>query len=162
MCRFLFAAAISVMLAASQPQPVATASSEFAILDGRVTDASGQPIPKAGLTLTSRSGVQGQLVYRTISGLAGEFSFPTIEPGTYNLLAERSGYQRSNFRAGVRETFSAIELTAGGRARINLRMLRSATISGRVLDADGDPVRSAQVRLLRRAFQPGFALTSLD
>ena len=148
-------------LAASQQQPAAAASSEFANLEGRVTDASGQPIPRAGLTLTSRSGGQGQLVYRTISGLDGAFSFPAIEPGTYSLLAERSGYQPSYFRAGVRETFSQIELAAGGRARINLRMRRSATISGRVLDADGDPVRSAQVRLLRRAFQPGFALTPL-
>jgi len=138
-------AAILMMLAvAQQPQHTLDApSATLTSLEGRVTERSGRPIQKAGLTLTGPPGSQPYRIYQTSSGPDGSFSFTAISPGTYTLRAERAGYLRGDFRVNPHETFSAITLSAGQRLNpINITMARSVTISGRVLDADGDPVAS--------------------
>ncbi len=149
----LLVAAIFAMLAAAQ-QPQGTAS-----LEGRVTEAGGRPVEKAGLTLAGQPGSQPYRVYQTISGPDGSFSFTGVDPGTYWLRAERAGYLRAEYRASPHETISPIALAAGRRSNpVNVTMTRSATISGRVLDGNGDPVESAQVQVLRRVFRPGFPM----
>jgi protocatechuate 3,4-dioxygenase beta subunit len=150
--RLVFAAFLSATLAVAQ-QPEGSAS-----LRGRVSDANGRPLRKAGLTLRTalQSQPSPQRVYTAETGADGKFSFDGIEPGSYTLSAELTGYLRQSYRAGPHERFSNITLAAGPYPReFDLVLQRAAAISGRVLDADNDPVAHATVHLLRRTYESG-------
>jgi hypothetical protein len=161
--RFLFAAIISAMFAFAQEpaRPADLHAGNFATIEGHVTDASGHPIRKAGLTL-SQGGTPLKPPYNAITDAEGKFSFDEITPGGYTLSVERAGYLTQRYRASPRETISTIILTAGQHLKeINVTLARAVTISGRVLDEAGDPVANVTVRLLRRTLQSGLGLTAL-
>ena len=70
--------------------PCLTAQSTTS-LRGTVTDKSGAAVPKANLTL--RNAERG--VERTaITGPIGDYEFPQIPPGTYQLTVEMTGFQK--------------------------------------------------------------------
>lgn len=60
-----------------------------ASIGGVIKDPSGAAVP--GATLTLRSGAMGQSV-TTLSGSAGLYLFPIVQPGTYNLTASAKGF----------------------------------------------------------------------
>ena len=166
MSRFLFAAIISAMFAFAQEpaRPADLPAGNSATIEGHVTDASGHPIRKAGLTLRAvgPGGTPLKPPYNAISDAEGKFSFDEITPGGYTLSVERAGYRAQPYRASPRETLSTIILTAGQHLKeINVTLARAVTISGRVLDEAGDPVANVTVRLLRRTLQSGLGLTAL-
>lgn len=155
MSRFCTAAILFAALAGAQPP-----SENFASLEGRVTDVAGQPLRKAGLTLRSSGQPAASGPYYAETGVDGAFSFARIPPGGYTLAVERTSYLRQDYRSSPAETFSTIALAAGQRLRnIDFKLARAATLSGRVLDADNDPVANVSVRLLRRTLQSGVALS---
>ncbi len=145
---------ISATLAFAQQPPVSADMS----LEGRVTDAGGDPLRKVTLTLQGlpTAAVSLQPSYRATSDAEGRFSFEGIEAGDYSLSAERAGYLRKMYRASPRETSARLTLTAGQHlTEIDLAMTRAATISGSVLDEDGDPVAGMLVSLLQPRYQNG-------
>lgn len=76
----IFATVISTSIAHSQ----ATAS-----LRGTITDPSGAVIPDATVSLKSAENGSSR---RTVTDINGEYSFPQVAPGDYNLIAEKSGF----------------------------------------------------------------------
>jgi hypothetical protein len=126
-----------------------------ASLAGRVTDTTGHPLHKAALTLRNVGPAPvPQPVFTAESDADGKFSFDAIPPGSYMLTSERIGYLQKSWRSGPQETSSRLTLTAGQHiGGITLAMIRAVTISGVVTDADGDPVASVQVTLLRRTYE---------
>jgi Carboxypeptidase regulatory-like domain len=60
-------------------------------LHGVVTDKSGATVSAAKVTLTD---AQHGLQRETTSGSAGEFDFLAIQPGTYTLVVESSGFRK--------------------------------------------------------------------
>src|SRR5262249_12979456 len=109
----VIAAAVSGLHA--QPAPV--------VIRGRVVaDANGEPLPHARV-----------VIYRDATPLSpifpdaqGRFVSVPLEAGRYRLSVTKSGYS----------------LTAIPRidpAGVDIRMPRSSAISGRVIDASGDP-----------------------
>ncbi len=130
-----------------------------ASLDGRVTDSGGDPLPKVTVTLQGlpTATVSLQPSYRATSDAEGKFTFESIAPGDYALSAERAGYLPTQYRATPRETSARITVTSGQHlAGMSMAMTRTATISGRVLDAGGDPVAGVSVSLLQQRYgQPG-------
>jgi hypothetical protein len=91
------------------------------------------------------------------TGPDGKFVFESVSPGSYRLVATRSGYvpgeygQRSSTDQGI--TF---DVTAGQRMPgLQLVLSPSGSISGRVYDRDGEPVGRAQVQALRSVYQNG-------
>jgi protocatechuate 3,4-dioxygenase beta subunit len=130
----------------------ALAQQPFSSIDGHVTDANGQPLRKAGVTL--RAVGPGGGPYSADTDAAGKFSFDEIKPGGYSLEVERPGYLRKFYRAEPHETFSTIALAPGQRREFDITLARAASISGRVFDQDGDPVAKVPVRLLHRMYQP--------
>ena len=60
----------------------------FGEITGRVNDPSGAGVPNAALTLTNTA---TNAVRQTESTGDGDYSFPSLPPGTYNVKAEHPG-----------------------------------------------------------------------
>jgi hypothetical protein len=60
-------------------------------LYGTVVDQQGQLLPGATLTLTGPGGPQ-----ITVSNAQGQFRFPDLQPGSYDVKAELEGFGSSN------------------------------------------------------------------
>jgi hypothetical protein len=82
---------------------------------------------------------------------SGRFAFEELPAGKYDLRADKAGLGTANYGAdSVRELGDTITLRdAETRVNLKLRFLRAGTISGRVVDADGEPVSGIPVHLLR-------------
>src|SRR5579872_2969558 len=89
----------------------AFAQSQNASLGGQVSDPSGAFVPGASVTVTSTERSISSTV-QTDSG--GRFSFPNLNPGTYDLSVEAKG-----FKGYVQRK---IELTANQAAHIDARL----------------------------------------
>ncbi len=59
-------------------------------ITGRITDASGAASPDAVVTVTS---VSTNAVRKTVSTDTGDYGFPSLPPGTYNLRVEKAGFK---------------------------------------------------------------------
>jgi hypothetical protein len=119
-------------------------------ISGTVADASsGDPVRKAIVTVTWHGTPRAWATTRTDG--SGRFSFDGLPAGKYDLRAHKQGLGVAIYGANsVRELGDTITLGEGEtRANLTLRFLRSATIGGRVMDQDGDPLSSSGVNLLR-------------
>jgi hypothetical protein len=120
------------------------------VISGTVIEAtSGEPVRKAVVTVTWQGTPRSWATTRTDG--SGRFTFEGLPPGKYNLSATKAQLGTANYgAASVRELGDLITLGEGEtRADLKLRFVRSSTISGRVLDPDGDPVPGVSVNLLR-------------
>jgi hypothetical protein len=121
------------------------------VISGTVIEAvSGDPVRKATVTVTWQGTPRSWATMRTDG--SGRFAFGSLPPGKYALHADKQGMGTANYGAGsVRELGDFITLADGEiHGDIKLRFLRSSTIAGRVVDADGDPVPGANVTMLRQ------------
>jgi tetratricopeptide (TPR) repeat protein len=88
------------------------------MVTGTVAGASRIPIPGAKLTLAAADGSRQSAT----ADQAGHYSFPSVEPGSYTLVAEAAGYQAAT-RAEVRVTGGTSTtvdlLLAAGPLRLN-------------------------------------------
>lgn len=137
------------------PQP-----QEPAGLEGKVVSLiGGQPVRKVNLTLRPMSPGSGEPAkpYGTVSDTGGKFVFESVEPGRYTLWAERAGFIRQSYGAKHGDARgTTITLPAGLHMKdITFQLTPQATLSGKVLDEDGDPVGRAQVQVLQMTYQKG-------
>lgn len=140
----VFAAVILV----AQEQP---AVKKLARVEGKALNArTGEPLRKVNVTLGPAG--MGNATARQITTEAdGRFAFEGLEPGSYQVSADRVGFlpQRYNplGRAGSGGT---IALSAGQQLTgIDFKLIPQGVIAGRILDADGDPMQRVQVSVLR-------------
>jgi len=102
------------------------------------------------------SGPPGAQKQTATAGADGSFLLTDVEPGTYWLVANLQGYlpveygQRSPTGVGT-----SFDVRAGERVTARLSMWPTSGISGRVVDADGDPVGRVQVVALRQIYEGG-------
>jgi hypothetical protein len=125
----------------------------LASLTGQTVDAAGQPVRKTALTLRTdpayRVGSIAPKLYKTASDADGRFSFDGIEPGRYTLSAQHAGFV--SLLPGP-----VLNLPAGkSGSDILLRLVPSASISGRIVGDDGDGVPGVPVLALRKAYVGG-------
>jgi len=121
--------AIAVHAQAQAPRESPTSGSSAITVSGRViADSTGDPIPNARVTVT---GTQ-QTAPVVLTDRDGRFSV-AAPAGRFNVTASKTGYAR-------RESTPP---TAGEAIEVRLR--RSAAISGRVLDEFGEPVSGVRV-----------------
>ena len=124
---------------------------------------TGEPLKKATLHLTLRntsrntSGVFEQTGYSGTSGPDGSFKFESVEPGEYALSGEKPGYIRTSYGSKNGMTGGTMINLSTGQQLTDLKMqlVAQATITGRVLDDDGDPVSGVMVQALGRMFVQG-------
>lgn len=110
-------------------------------LTGLVTDFEGNPIPGADVLVVDRAAYRDVANSRAQSAEDGTFDVQGLQLGTYEVRVHALGYQA----AGMQR----VELPMEG---LNIMMITSGSISGRVVDAEsGEPVQNFTLR--RRFFQ---------
>jgi len=136
---------VAVVLTAASAQPVGKG-----VISGTVVEAEGgEAVRKAVVTLTLEGSPPRWATARTDAD--GHFQFDGLPAGKYDLRATKAEGTAIYGAKSVRELGDAITLGDGeARSAVTLRFFRAASIAGRVLDSDGEPVANAQLSLLQQ------------
>ena len=114
--------------------PAQTASLEGTALDS----VTGTPVGGVRVVFENRG--RGP-EYHTLTDSAGRFAFHGAAPGEYNLAAIKNGYVRVGFGLFGERSGEPIPLASGEtRSGMELRMIPTGVIAGRVLNNLGEPV----------------------
>jgi hypothetical protein len=130
-------------LAAGQPPPSTAASAQIA---GRVLDdLTSEPLANARVFLYSVPYPGGSRPPLSITNESGEYVFKRLEPGSYSL-----GVNKSGFLPVFRVRATLVNLGDGERRDgIDLLMSRGGVLAGRVVDESGKPLSKIWVGALR-------------
>ncbi len=150
--RAILFGSIAAQLAWGQATP-SPKPEERARIEGRIVHAlSGEPLGKVNLRLR-KSPATGPDSIVTSTNSEGVFVFEDIEAGRYILTAERPGFVPGIYRQGAT---SILSLVPGQQVRgVEFALNPQASIAGRIIDEDGDPVGRVQAELFRIAFLRG-------
>ncbi len=133
---------------------VCGASAPACVVGGTVVDGeSGKPLAKTRVFARPHKS-SGKAAILRIAGEQGEFCFDRLEPGEYDLLAERTGYLPSIYggRPGAEE---GLLLKIDGQAEVppvTFKILPAATIAGVVVDVNGEPREDVKIELLHKVW----------
>jgi protocatechuate 3,4-dioxygenase beta subunit len=132
----------------ARDRPGVTSPVERGIIRGRVTDfATGEGVPRALVQ------VSGATTLATLTGPDGSFELRELAAGQYAIYASRRGYLDDD---PIRRATSPIEVAPnGGRAEVNIPLMRAGVIGGQVTDEFGEPVAGVQVRVGRSFYVNG-------
>src|SRR2546427_3399753 len=134
-----------------------TQLSDTASVEGVVARlGTGEPLPRATVTLSNDR--YPSQVLTTTTDASGRFSFLKVPPGEYRLQASRQGPyipaeygQRNQGERGTPITIWPGQKITG----IRLELAPTGSISGRILDSDGEPLGRAEVQALQSLYQDG-------
>ena len=112
------------------------AQQSAATIRGTAKDASGAVIPQATVTATS---VDTAVARRTETGAQGEYSLPSLQPGTYNVTISHPGFQTSQ-QTGVR-------LDVGSQLDLNLVLNVGSTEQTVTVETTAGEIPSSDVTL---------------
>jgi Carboxypeptidase regulatory-like domain len=156
-----FAALSSAPIIRSQ-----TPSGPFRIAGVAVSLTNGAPLTSARVTIIDTKNPRN--AKWVITHEDGHFEFDALSAGKYSLQGAHRGFIPTAYEQHGQ--FSTAIVTGAGLDTENLilRLQPDATISGKVLDESGEPVREANVRLYRANHGlgvsqiMGFGATSTD
>jgi hypothetical protein len=116
-------------------------------IEGHVFNSlTGLPVHKATVVLDASSSPIHLLAETNSEGV---FQFTGLPSGNYRLKANRSGFLER--RASQRVALGQDEHLSGK----DIRIPPQGVISGRILDADGDPLDAASVRIHKQVYRDG-------
>lgn len=111
-------------------------------ISGKVKDQSGNGIASATVELHNAS--SGQLVTTATSAGTGDYNFPTVQPGTYNLIGKKTGYNDGTLN-GV--TVAAGQSVTGKDITLTQIAPTKGTIKGTVKDTSSSPIGGANMKI---------------
>ena len=163
---FLFSSAVVLSAQALTAVDTANAAAQKpkARLEGHVLNAStGEALRKANLhlfmiqSLSAGPAPQPMPQFVVSSDAEGKFAFEDLEPGRYTLNADRTGFVRQSYGArGPNSAGTNLTLDSGQEIKdVVFKLVPQGTISGRVVDEDGDPVEGAWVAIYRYSYVRG-------
>ena len=129
------------------------------VVRGRVTSTNGLPVPNAQVTLTNDTRLAGQSA-QTADG-DGEFEFVALPAATYRLQAFKPGFSSpltapgTSLQAAFNSLPSVEVVAAETRDGVDVRLVPSSAVTGRLLDEFDDPLPGVHVQLFRMRFQSG-------
>lgn len=135
-------------------QTAPTAPEPSGVISGLVIDAhTNKPLRRAIVTLSTVETRPQDAVAWTDAN--GRFSFGYLSLGRYQLRASKEAYQTEAYGAKPSGRPGAIIQLAAGQVRSDFvfRLQLMSSISGIVLDEDGDPLSDAHVVAMRPGFQ---------
>jgi len=116
-----------------------------------VKEPGSQTLKKVTITLVAENQEEGGN-YTVTTDSDGHFSIDNIRPGRYRMLLERTGYTEINERQHKFDG-RTLSLSSGQQLKdLRLTMLMTATVLGRVVDEDGDPLPAVEVIALEHLF----------
>ncbi|HXN98673.1 MAG TPA: carboxypeptidase regulatory-like domain-containing protein [Candidatus Acidoferrales bacterium] len=124
---------------------------QLATIAGTVVSANtGEPLKKAHVSLSQKGGGRDESSEHSLSATtdaAGHFSIDKIPADKYDLEVIHAGYMDARYGQDQIDKPGAILSLAPGQKMTDLlfRLHRTAIITGRVIDEDGDPIRGANV-----------------
>lgn len=123
---------------------------QTARLSGRVVTAdSNTPVRSADLSLIGATAGLGTKVASTDE--EGRFDLPDVPVGTYTLQISKPGFVTSTF--GPKPGADQFSLGPGQHVKVeDLRLVRAGAVSGRILDAFGEPIADVAVTAWRVQF----------
>jgi protocatechuate 3,4-dioxygenase beta subunit len=143
-------------------------------ISGAVTRvATGTPILRATVTLTRINApvnplgpggqapapppqvqMQQPLNITVQTDAEGKFQFNDVDAGSYRLSAARNGYARQEYgQRALNRPGTILNLRAGQQLTdVAFKLTPAATISGRVMDSNGEPLTGVTVQALRSTF----------
>jgi hypothetical protein len=135
---------VTVLASSAAAQPPSTG-----IVRGRVIAAdTDAPVRKVRVALTPEGATATEPIYTNADG---EFEFMSVAPGRYTLAALKTGYVIARF--GARTQFdrtTSIAVAAGAVIEnLELRIVKGAAITGRIVDAEGELIVGALVSVGR-------------
>lgn len=137
-----------------QEPPPATAAISGVVVDG----TTGEVIENANVTIAG-AGAAGMFQTRQYTDAKGRFVFVNLKPGLdYTLTAGLPGYFSGALSrdVGVTDQRTPIPLKADEWVRdVKVSLWKPGSISGRVLDENGEPMVSVFVRVLSRVTVAG-------
>lgn len=151
-----------LLLGVLTAQAQADKPKEFSTIAGRVVNAvTGEPVRKAAVTLAYGSSAPGPddwlRNYSAVSDANGVFTIAHIASGKYRLQAKRNGFLDLEYGARSSQTAGTVlDLEVPDHLKdIELRLIPYGILTGRIVDADGDPVPWAQLQLLKSHYWNG-------
>jgi protocatechuate 3,4-dioxygenase beta subunit len=120
-----------------------------------LNSADDEPVNGVVLVLTAAASASTPLKF--VTETRGLFLFENLPPGRYVLLAESEGFARQVFGSrGNPLAGIALSLAPGQEMNdLQFNLIPGSTISGKTLDAAGDPVRKATVLALQPIYRRG-------
>jgi len=117
-----------------------------AVVTGRVLSSTGKPVARAWVGAKPPDAVDSWVLYSDRHGVdptthtdaEGRFRLPDVEPGRVRLSVEARGFQPY--------TRSGLEIFPATETEVKVVLEPGATVSGRVLDADGRPLSGVSVQ----------------
>lgn len=124
-----------------------------ASLSGRVTDPDGNPIGGVNVIAYSSKMQMGVQQKSARTGADGRYEIDALEESTWMLIAQRDGYYQKdlsqNFwmqlQSGSPPEEFSVEVGESGPHEKDLQLHRMLTVTGTVVDPEGNPVEGATV-----------------
>ncbi len=129
------------LLAASAALAQGGGASSAGTIQGRVMDAQGAVMPGVTITATSPALIQPQT---TVTSETGNYRFPAVPPGTYELSFELAGFNTLR-RSGI-------SITLGFTATVNVE-LALATLQETVTVSGASPVIDTSTTRVQQNFK---------
>lgn len=137
------------LAAAPRPQAANPAAEGCSVEGVVVNAATRENLRKVRVILAKTSAGSTQSVGATTDS-EGRFQVAGLSPGSYRVIAARSGFVRQPGSPTV------LTLTAGQRVKdLVFRLIPAAVLGGRVSDQDGDPLPGVRIQLLRYQYTEG-------
>lgn len=122
-------------------------------ITGSVASATNGQLLSRARVFIRRSGQQkGDYVTWIDADDYGRFLFKNVDPGTYDILADKTGYYSDPHKTAN----LSLDVKAGDRLTgVVIRLIPLAAITGRIVNEHDDPVQDTQVRLLAKEYLHG-------
>jgi hypothetical protein len=123
---FLHLVILAALVLGAMLIPEAKGQAVTATMLGTINDQSGAVIPKAHVTITEeKTGVS----YKRDTNESGNYEFPNLAPGIYDVAAEQTGFQSAKSLA--------VTVTVNNSVRVNLSLAVGSTNQEVVVSAQG-------------------------
>jgi hypothetical protein len=128
-----------------------TRQAQTGSIEGVVVRA-GTSIPIVGARVVAQQ-IPASYKAETVTDNAGHFAFSAVPEGMVTVQVTRDGFV-ANTNSSSPSLFTSVRAVANQRVEVpNLRLLPTSTISGRITDAEGQPLRGISVEFLRIVLQ---------